>query len=214
MTDGKESKHVPCPVCCEPIRDGARKCIHCNSWNGWRGWLGISDTALALLVALVTVVGTTAPRIAELTTPKRSRTVLSFRQSNRNFLEVTAANDGNADALVVSATLVGQDQAGKVSKSIKLDDASLPVAPHGQVALLGFLISPIKTPEFLAWPHKDIHSATMLVSVVEFREPQEQRAIPVPLADFRAFCMATADADNSWRHPGQSPAVSPLTLCQ
>ena len=71
---------VPCRVCREPIRQGAKKCIHCDSMLDWRGWLGISETALALLVALVSVVGATGPRIVELFTPKASKLEVNIRQ--------------------------------------------------------------------------------------------------------------------------------------
>src|SRR5205814_10317427 len=71
---------VPCRVCREPIKQGARKCVHCNSMLDWHGWLGISETALALLVALVSVIGATAPRLVEFLRPKSSDTRLTIRQ--------------------------------------------------------------------------------------------------------------------------------------
>src|SRR5438067_7771066 len=49
-----------CSACKEPIRKGATKCVHCQSYQGiWRP-LGVSSVVLSLLVALIAVIGTTA----------------------------------------------------------------------------------------------------------------------------------------------------------
>lgn len=183
----------------------------------WRGWLGISDTALALLVALVTVIGATVPRVAELVVPRYSDVRLNYRQPVNVYLEMTALNQGNQDGEVVSAVLLGKDRSGRVLGSIKLEDATPPLAIHGQLTVSEFRLSPARVSEFLEWPQKDIQSATMLVSVVEFRKPEEQRPIEIPLADYRQFCEATEDADYNWRHPptpGQAPQAPPQSHCR
>ncbi len=71
---------IPCPVCREPIYKGAKKCVRCSSMLGWRGWLGISETTLALLVALVSVLGATAPRIAGMFMRKYSDVHVDYPQ--------------------------------------------------------------------------------------------------------------------------------------
>src|SRR5260370_35611066 len=96
---------VPCRVCREAIKQGARKCVHCNSFLDWRGWLGISETALALLVALVTVMGATAPRVVELFTPKYSELRVSIRQVFGQNLEWVASNQGNKNSQLLSANI-------------------------------------------------------------------------------------------------------------
>jgi hypothetical protein len=51
----------PCPVCSETINSKARKCRHCSSELGWRRFLGLSDTTLAILTALIAVMGSMIP---------------------------------------------------------------------------------------------------------------------------------------------------------
>jgi hypothetical protein len=65
---------VPCPICHEPIILGARKCVKCNSdLYGWRSYISLSTTTLALLTALISVVGSTAPTIWSLFLPSDAR---------------------------------------------------------------------------------------------------------------------------------------------
>lgn len=64
---------MPCPVCREPIRAGAKKCTHCDSDLGWRRYMGLSNTTLALLTALVSVLVTAAPAMKRFLEPDDSR---------------------------------------------------------------------------------------------------------------------------------------------
>jgi hypothetical protein len=64
---------VRCPVCCEQIEPGARHCIHCSSDLTWRRHLHFSNTTLALLTALIAVLGTLGPKVAELLDPRGTR---------------------------------------------------------------------------------------------------------------------------------------------
>jgi hypothetical protein len=133
---------TPCPVCREPIRKGARKCIHCTSMLDWRGWLGISETALALLVALVSVLGASAPRVAELFTRDYSDVRLNYRQVNSQYLELTAWNQGNKNGLLSSAKMIARSKDGKELGLIKLEVSSPPLILAGQQAVSGFRIPP------------------------------------------------------------------------
>ncbi|PTR35590.1 hypothetical protein SAMN05216376_12035 [Mameliella alba] len=45
-----------CWACLSPLKKHQRVCLNCNSWQGWRGWVGISNTTVALLIALLSVV--------------------------------------------------------------------------------------------------------------------------------------------------------------
>jgi hypothetical protein len=92
----------------------------------WRGWLGISETALALLVALVSVLGASAPRVAELFTHNYSDIRLNYRQVNSQYLELTAWNQGNKNGLLSSAKMIARNSDGKELGSIKLKTAALP----------------------------------------------------------------------------------------
>jgi hypothetical protein len=195
---------VACRVCQEPIRKGARKCIHCNSMLDWHGWLGISETALALLVALVSVVGATAPRVVALLTPQSSNLRLSIRQVFSNNLEVLALNQGHQNSQLLSAKISAKTDDGRQLDAIPLQINGVPNVPGEQGTLFELAIPLSAIPTFLDWPHPKIQSATLSVLINEFRKQPETREIDVPVEYFRLLCRATEDADTLLRHPGQT----------
>jgi hypothetical protein len=195
---------VPCSVCREPIKHGARKCIHCSSMLDWRGWLGISETALALLVALVSVVGASAPRLVELLTPKSSELRLSIRQVFAQNLELAAWNQGHKSSQLVSAKISAKTQEGSELEPVPLQITGYPTVAGEQQTLFGLSIHPSLVPTFLNWPHPRIQSAILIVVVNEYKKLPESRNIEVPVAYFRLLCRATEDADTQARHPGQA----------
>lgn len=194
---------VPCRVCREPIRQGAKKCIHCDSMLDWRGWLGISETALALLVALVSVVGATGPRIVELFTPKASKLKVNIRQVFSNNLELAAVNDGHKNSQLVSARISAKTEDGHALDPIPLQIGGIPIVPAEQGTLFELAIPLVAIPTFLDWPHPKIQSAKLAVVVNEYRKQPETKEIDIPVEYFRLFCRATEDADSFQRHPGQ-----------
>src|ERR1700739_2428297 len=147
---------IPCRVCREPIKEGARKCVHCNSVLDWRGWLGISETALALLVALVSVVGATAPRLVEFLTPKSSDTSLAIRQVYGQYLELVAWNHGHKNSQLLSASISAKTQNGTQLSTIPLQITGVPNVPPEQSASFQVQIHPAWIPTFLDWPHPTI----------------------------------------------------------
>lgn len=84
-----------CRTCKEPIRVGAIKCIHCDSFQDWRGSLSLSSTILSLLVALVSVLAFAGPILKELFIPKNSHVILSFSETVGDTMHVVASNTGN-----------------------------------------------------------------------------------------------------------------------
>jgi hypothetical protein len=69
---GQVAERVPCPVCREPIARGARKCTECGSDLGWRRFFIFGNTTLALLTALVSVIGASYPAFKSMLTPRVS----------------------------------------------------------------------------------------------------------------------------------------------
>jgi hypothetical protein len=188
-----EAHLVPCAVCREPVRNGAKKCIHCSSVLDWHRWLGVSETTLALLVALVSVIGATAPRVLELFTPDRSRLTLTYRQVHQNFVELEAWNQGNKNAQLLSAKLSATTR-DKKQWDTDLDINGSPAVGAGQQILFGFTVHPARVTDFLGWPHKDVGSAAVVARVQEFNKSAEDRTIVMPLAQFQLFCMGTEGA--------------------
>jgi hypothetical protein len=108
----------PCPVCGELIKISARKCIHCSSDLDWRRYLGLSSTTLAVLTALIAVIGTVAPTVRTALEPKDSRLHLSFvgagsirsvmpdgRMTDGDTI-ILATNDGTKAGAIVAAGLL------------------------------------------------------------------------------------------------------------
>lgn len=203
-----------CPVCREPIQKGARKCIHCSSMIDWRGWLGISETALALLVALVTVLGATTPRIVELFTHKYADVRLNYYQVSGGLLELTAWNQGNRNGLLLSAKIIAKGHDGKELAEINLDNTTpSPIVAGQTVSSSAFRVPPAQVIEFLEWPHKDIQSVSLIANVAEFGKAPGTRPVDIPLVEFRRFCRATEEWDTQARHPYQPQEQRKLTKC-
>jgi hypothetical protein len=164
----------------------------------------MSQTTLALLVALVSVVAGTAPQIREALTPKSSDLKLSFRQVQSQNLEMAAWNRGHMSAQVQSARIAATTADGKQLEAIPLQIIGIPNVVAEQQALFGLQIEPALIPAFLDWPHAQIKSATLAVIVNEYKKPPETRTIDVPLDYFRLFCRATEDSDRLTRYTMQN----------
>jgi hypothetical protein len=99
----------PCSTCHEPIHPKARKCKVCETYQDWRRYLQVSSLVLALLVALVSVVGWTAPVVVTALTEQNSHMEAYFQAlaNNRAFIMVT--NTGVRPGSVISVRLVARD---------------------------------------------------------------------------------------------------------
>src|SRR4051794_18930489 len=89
-----------CRTCCETIPLGARKCKYCLSYQGWRGWLSISNTSLALLVALISVITTAVPVVTNIAEQPREGITVSMlgTEASNNILSVS--NAGTAPGII------------------------------------------------------------------------------------------------------------------
>jgi hypothetical protein len=71
--DGSSSETKRCPVCGETIWVNALKCTHCDTDFTWRRTLTFSNTTLALITALISVIAASAPALHVLMTPDNSK---------------------------------------------------------------------------------------------------------------------------------------------
>lgn len=67
-----------CIVCKEEIKEGAKKCLKCNSYQDWRHRVKDAESFLALLVALVSVIIAAVPVFAEVFSRDYSEVQLSI----------------------------------------------------------------------------------------------------------------------------------------
>jgi predicted nucleic acid-binding Zn ribbon protein len=125
------TKH--CPVCAEPINSKAWKCIHCQSELGrWRRRLSLSSTVLALIVALVSVLGTTTPPIIEAMKPKKSIAYI-LQDVTAGGITIVASNVGTRQGIVTTASLSMLD----MYVSLKMPTSHLILKP-GDTAVVNF----------------------------------------------------------------------------
>lgn len=95
------SRSVSCKVCKESIKPGASKCVHCGSFQNWRRFIHSSQTVLALLVALVSVISFAIPYVSE-SLKKHDSNVHVFIQSidETNGITLSMINSGTRDAII------------------------------------------------------------------------------------------------------------------
>lgn len=110
-----DEKLKSCRTCGEMIKSVAKKCPHCNSFQDWRRIMNVSNTFLALLVALLTIFSVIRPIVRELTKDEKSDLIFSVK--NFTFervdktdsaimeLEVLAVNRGELPGFVSNALI-------------------------------------------------------------------------------------------------------------
>ncbi len=94
-----------CIVCREQIKAGARKCIHCDSYQDWREHFNFSSSALAWLVALVSVISLSLPVIKNALQKDNSNVVLAFQGIEEGYISLIASNLGTRPGSIGSAEL-------------------------------------------------------------------------------------------------------------
>lgn len=105
MDDNKDETVKLCKLCSEEIKKGAIICIHCNSFQDWRRFLTISNTTLALLIALITVISSTVPPFLRATERPHSRIKLQFLEADQWSIYFSASNLGNRKGTIKSVVI-------------------------------------------------------------------------------------------------------------
>jgi predicted nucleic acid-binding Zn ribbon protein len=107
----------PCPVCGEQIAITAKKCVHCGSELNWRRHMSFSTTTLALITALVAVLGAVGPSIKSLFEYRDAflnftfigagsvRTVQQDGRPTNGSVIILGSNEGHAAGGLVAARL-------------------------------------------------------------------------------------------------------------
>jgi hypothetical protein len=129
-----------CKQCRNPIAAGAKICATCNCYQDWRSVVPISNTALALLTALVSTSAIAAPALYKFFHTPRSEATLSMPAVDGTTLRVVALNQGDAPASMVKAW-VSSDYLAAATK-VRLRNDSDAILPPGS-KLLTFDIVPL-----------------------------------------------------------------------
>lgn len=139
---------VACIVCKEEIKAGAQKCIHCDSFQDWRASLTVSSSVLALLVALVSVIGVTAPVLHSVLVKPNSRVLFAFEKAQLQSVFVVASNPGDRPGSLGTAEIKVESEQTKEIRVVKLFSYS--ERPH----VVTEVVAPGESKEFQLVPTK------------------------------------------------------------
>lgn len=184
----------PCPVCREPIRVGAKKCIHCGSFLDWRQTVGVSQTTLALLVALISVVSSTVPRFVEWLSPDYSDLHVEVRQVYLDRLELFLSNSGNRPARLIGVAIAATTRDGRRFGPDRLQVASDGNVGPGQSIVAHLTIHPETVAGFLAWPHRDISQCSLVARIANYRTQPKDVMLDCSGDNLQRFCRGTEGA--------------------
>ncbi|MDG0806363.1 hypothetical protein PO856_003639 [Pectobacterium brasiliense] len=136
----EEPSSFLCKQCRYPIPNSARICSKCNSYQDWRSFVPFSNTALALLTALISVIGIAAPAFYTLVHTPRSKAVLTMPSVDGTTLRIIAINKGDAPASLIRAW-VDSDYLAAATKVKLRSDSDAIIQPGNK--LLTFDVVPL-----------------------------------------------------------------------
>ena len=122
----------------------AMLCATCHTYQDWRRWLPVSPTVLALLTALVSVLGLAVPALYSTFHTPVSETYIQHVSVDGTTLRVVATNKGDAPAAFWRAQL-GGDYLARATRVRLRNDADAIIPPGSK--LLVFDIVPLLSEE-------------------------------------------------------------------
>lgn len=137
-----ENQTTNCKQCCLPIPKKATICTHCQSHQDWRGLFSISNTVLALLTALVSVLAITIPTIFNLLHTPKSDMANPMITLDGTTVRALINNRGDASGFFVRAD-VRSDYLARATKVRLREDQRAVISPGAN--LLMFDIVPLLT---------------------------------------------------------------------
>lgn len=149
---------IECLVCREEIKNGARKCINCDSYQDWRRYFQFNIVVLSLLVALISVLTASIPIVKSMLTPI-SQAKFSFIDYQNNKISVVATNTGQKAVILQESSLILQ----QVNDSRKV-----PLIESAQTGKRQFLLKPNEWIE-VTLVHKDIGDDLSLIRPEDYK---------------------------------------------
>ncbi|MBP5116513.1 hypothetical protein HUS85_11715 [Pseudomonas protegens] len=121
-----------CKQCKNEIPAGARICAKCSSYQDWRIFIPFSNTAIALLAALISVMGIAAPAIYKFIHTPKSHAYLSMPSFEGTTLRIVAVNTGDAPASLIRAW-VDSDYLAAATKVRLRNDSDAIIQPGNKL---------------------------------------------------------------------------------
>ncbi|MER8882427.1 hypothetical protein [Mesorhizobium sp. M0590] len=136
----EEQRMVRCRQCSLSIPESAHICTHCQSFQDWRRWFAVSNTVLALLTALISVLSFAVPSFIGLLHSPRSDMAAPMITLEGTTIRLLVNNNGDAPGVFVRAVTKSDYLAGATKIRLR-DDQKAIVAPGSN--LLMFDIVPL-----------------------------------------------------------------------
>jgi hypothetical protein len=135
------SPKVPCVVCKEPIKQGAKLCIHCKCDQRWWMRFGASGSTLSLLVALVAVTTQLLPVLKEFMAPSGAVIETSVGAATNEGFSLVVTNIGKLPASIQRIVFGMGDASHLDEYPLYIDDnVSRTVEPGKTIVVKGGLI--------------------------------------------------------------------------
>jgi hypothetical protein len=138
--DKKSEQFTKCKQCKSEIPIDARLCSACNSYQDWRNYIPFSNTALALLTALISVIGATGPELYKVVHTPQSKASITMPSIEGTTLRIIVTNRGDAPALLGKVGVDSELLAGATKVKLR-NDADAIIQPGSK--LLTFDIIPL-----------------------------------------------------------------------
>jgi len=118
-------------MCAEPILINAKVCRNCNAFQDWRAWLSTSQATLALIVALVSVIGTAGPSILNAIKDDNSQLTGSFQAFVDRRALFIVANTGTRPGSISDAKIfITSDNQNVGGASVYIELLALKPSDH------------------------------------------------------------------------------------
>ncbi|EPV9122369.1 hypothetical protein ACWAUT_005495 [Pseudomonas aeruginosa] len=129
-----------CKQCQNLIPNNAQICTKCNAYQDWRRYIPFSNTALALLTALISVIGIASPVLYKIVHTPRSEATLAMPSVDGTTLRIIALNKGDAPASLIRAWVDSEYLAAATKVRLR-NDADALIQPGSK--LLTFDVIPL-----------------------------------------------------------------------
>lgn len=94
-----------CRDCNEEINSDAKKCRHCGSYQNWQYRLNLSNSVIALLIALISVSTLFTQVVIQAAKKDNSSVIMVFQGIENDKITILASNTGNRPAIIRSVEL-------------------------------------------------------------------------------------------------------------